>query len=411
VPRLDPRLCIECKGYKLLCGLPKCPILSSYIKRISAATRISNVVEGSTPPSAIVGETGYPNVSVYIGIPPGVFGEKAKIFDDPRSWHMRLGLEDIIELRSSVAMVSTPKIRVSDVWRLYETEIALAVVSVKPVDSEAKVLKVLERSVRFDYLLPPSGPRVQAESIRIVGNPTTYRKLEQIIFDDVKASEGIRELYSAGVDLYTIIRALSLGMLGMRSNRKLVPTRWAITAVDINIGNMLLATVRTYPPLSDTLVYYAEYLYNKYIVILAPGPYKALWIEMWRPRAVFNPGNEVQWLEVRETAPGRFTDLDGGYIAARTAVIEHLNAIKRQAKVAIIREILPQYIYPVGNWQIRETVRYALSKDPILRNPSKQELIEAISKLVSAPLEIVNRVIEFIYEEKQTRLDTFFKKS
>ena len=366
------------------------------------------VLNGSTPPTGVVGEFDYPYVSLYIGLPPGVFGDGAKLYDDSYSWHLRLGLEDIVELRSSLAMLSIPRIRVSDVDRLYECEIGLAVISTKPVDAEARVRKRLSSLLSFDYLLPPMGPKLQAKTISIVGNAKLPRRLEELVFDDVKASQAILELYSYGIDFYTIVRALSIGFLGRRQGRRLVPTRWAITAVDTAIGNRLLSHVRRFQLLSETLVFYAEYLYNRYVVILAPGAYRAQWIEVWHPKAVYNPSNYIGCLEVREVVPGRFTEMDGGYMAARTSVLEYLYRIGRQAKISIIREILPQYIYPVGNWQIRQTVAHALNKGAVLKNPSEKELRDFISKATAIPLEAIEKAIEFIYESKKKTLDTWF---
>ncbi|MEM3974533.1 MAG: hypothetical protein QW320_09215, partial [Ignisphaera sp.] len=265
--RVSARLCIVCKGHKLLCGLSRCPLLSAYSKRVSIAEKLEgSVLGGSTPPTAVVGEFGYPHVTVYVGVPPDVYGDEAKFYDDPQSWHLRLGLEDIVELRSGLAMLTLPRVLVTDVNRLYDSEIGLAVVSSRPVDAEARVRKRLSPVVSFDYLLPPMGPKLQVETINIVGSAKMPRKLEEIIFDDAKASEAIAELYRSGVEFYTIVRALSIGFLGRKSSRKLVPTRWAITAVDTAIGNMLLERIRSCQMVSETMVFYSEYLYNKYIV-------------------------------------------------------------------------------------------------------------------------------------------------
>ena len=50
----------------------------------------------------------------------------------------------------------------------------------------------------------------------------------------------------------------------------------------------------------------------------------------------------------------------GAFFAARLSVSEHLNKVKRKAAVLILREIHPQYVIPVGVWQIREGLREAL---------------------------------------------------
>jgi len=49
------------------------------------------------------------------------------------------------------------------------------------------------------------------------------------------------------------------------------------------------------------------------------------------------------------------------YYAARTAAVEYLHTIRRQASVFIVREIFPDYWAPLGVWVIREAVRDALA--------------------------------------------------
>jgi hypothetical protein len=49
--------------------------------------------------------------------------------------------------------------------------------------------------------------------------------------------------------------------------------------------------------------------------------------------------------------------MDGGYEAARLAVLERLAAMGRRGTVAVVRRIGEGYYVSVGNWQIRETLR------------------------------------------------------
>jgi len=51
----------------------------------------------------VVGEYGWPQVAVYIGEPPEVFGEEAKRYEDP-SLLWGLPLEEIARLRSYVTL-------------------------------------------------------------------------------------------------------------------------------------------------------------------------------------------------------------------------------------------------------------------------------------------------------------------
>jgi hypothetical protein len=55
-----------------------------------------------------------------------------------------------------------------------------------------------------------------------------------------------------------------------------------------------------------------------------------------------------------------YPSIAGAYFAARLGVAEHLFKIKRKAAALVLREIHPEYVMPVGVWQIREGIREAL---------------------------------------------------
>ncbi len=389
-------------------GIDKSIILKSLRHRLKAYLGIrGDTVDGSSPPSLIVGEHGYPYVRLYYGIPPGIYGEDARIYDDPSKWFLRHGLEDIIGFRSNLLNIVFDA-NIYNPYRLYEKEIGLAVVSTKPVDTEALLKEKPRPRIVFDPYTPPRGPSAPVRDVRVSGNPSIPRKLDKIIWDDLRTYDAVLELYRSRVDFYTIVRALSIGFTGRKGQRRIVPTRWAITATDSIIGNELLKKIRSNPSINDLSIHYSEYLYNKYLVILAPGLYSAIWIEAWQPHSLWNPGREQSIIVVREDYRGRVSEMDGGYYAARTSVLEYLYSIGRQARVAILRRIEPQYIYPVGNWQIRLSVKHAFQNKPLARNPSIEELREIIDKKIGLPKHLVEDVISFLYR-RDVKLDKWFR--
>jgi hypothetical protein len=367
LPRIPPELCAKCKGYKRLCGLPKCPILEMFRSQVQAAMAVSKgPLEGSTPPSTLVGEGGYPRVRVYYMIPPEVRSDEARVYDDPALWaESREPLSQIIRLRSSLVS-ATLRVDVRSPERLYELELTPAALSSKPVDSEAELAKPPTPRLSFDGVSKPLGPRGPARRIRVIGNPLLPRRLDQLLWDDARAEDAVVELYRSGIDVYTIQRALSLGALGRLRNRRLVPTRWAITAVDDTLSAWIRRKLRGAETLDAVEVYSAEYLGNKFTVILYPGAGHFEWVEAWHPATVWTrSGSRVVTLRLHEDPMGRRTADDGGFSAARFAVLEGLYKRGRIADVVIIREITPSYYAPVGNWHIRETVRRALRLNPI----------------------------------------------
>jgi hypothetical protein len=383
--RIPPELCTRCKGYKRLCGLPRCPILESFRAQVSVYLKLRGLTaSGSTPPSMLVGEYGYPRVNVYYMIPVDVYGENAKIYEDPVVWATRrLSLDDIVRLRSEL-LSARLEMPVHEPERLYESEVGLAGVSEKPVDSEAELEKAPIPNLRFDGVTKPLGPRAPARRIRISSNPKLNPVVEKIIHDDLDAMSSVEELYKSGVDIYTIQRLLSLGFLGKRFRRRLVPTRWAITAVDDMVSRVLRRELRDRPEVQDTRVYYNEYLGNRFLIVVKPGPGAFEWIEVWQPRSLWvrETSNPVVW-RVEENALGETTAVDGGFSAARLAVLEALAEEGRRGDVIIVREITPAYYAPVGNWHIRETVRRAVKLKPIAVNPTRRELLEILVERVN----------------------------
>jgi len=383
--RIPPELCTRCKGYKRLCGLPRCPILESFRAQVSVYLKLRGLTaSGSTPPSMLVGEYGYPRVNVYYMIPVDVYGESSRIYEDPVAWTTRrLGLDDIVRLRSEL-LSARLEMPVHEPERLYESEVGLAGVSEKPVDSEAELEKAPIPNLRFDGVTKPLGPRAPARRIRVSSNPKLNPVVEKVVHDDVDAMSSVEELYKSGVDIYTIQRLLSLGFLGKRFRRRLVPTRWAITAVDDMVSRVLRRELRGRPEVQDTRVYYNEYLGNRFLIVVKPGPGAFEWIEVWQPRSLWvrETSNPVVW-RVEENALGETTAVDGGFSAARLAVLEALAEEGRRGDVIIVREVTPAYYAPVGNWHIRETVRRAVKLKPIAVNPTRRELLEILVEHVN----------------------------
>ncbi len=387
MPRIPPELCTRCKGFRLLCGLPSCPILDRLRSQTRSLQRAGwrRDVEGPTPPSILVGERGYPRVRLYYMVPPGASPQDAPRYEDPQGWRERgVPLASIVRLRSELLAGSIQLNAARRAFeRLYELEIAPAALSSRPVDSMVELLRTPVPRVSFDGYTKPVGPTAPARRVVVGGNPSLEPKLERVLWEDEKAEPLAWELYRSGVDVYRIQRALSLGALGRLRNRRLVPTRWAITAVDEMLSRRLRDSLRGRPWIDTLEVYYSEYLHNRFLIILLPGAGWMEWIEIWHPHGLWTQtaAAPLVW-RVAEDPLGRKTAEDGGFSAAKLPILEHLSARGRNADAIIVREILPQYYAPVGNWHIRETVRAAM-KRPIARGLSHGELERLAGGLVN----------------------------
>ena len=388
----DPALCARCKGARRLCGRPKCPILERIEANIKLLERIGKLgaqLYGLTPPSTLVGEYGYPKVNVILNIPPTA-EIPADEYEVPEKWWGRKKLEDIIRLRS---MLIGSKFRVGIKERDNKLLEAAreAAISIKPVDAEAIFKRPPRFRLSFDGIIAPLGPSGDVKRVYIVGNPVVPRRVDQLMEDeDVRASDAIVELYRSGISVYQIERLLSLGLLGRKRDRRLVPTRWSITATDSVLADKLLKKVREYEEINEIRIYSSEYIGNHYEIIMVPGAWSFEMIEIWLPRTIWVKA-EKPYISVNyELHDGKWRKegVDGGYHAMRMPVLAYLFKERRQARVIAIREVSPSYYAPVGVWQVRESVRAALARG-YEKKESLREALYDISKRIKTPMNLI----------------------
>jgi hypothetical protein len=168
----------------------------------------------------------------------------------------------------------------------------------------------------------------------------------------------------------------------VKRNRKIVPTRWSITAVDDIIGRRLIKKVKRYPPIDEYHVFSYDALENRYLILLLPGRWSYEFLEAWYPGTFWNryASYPVIYSDY-ESYNGRteYAEIGGCYYAARLATVEFLDRIGRQATAIIFREAYPGYLFPVGVWSVRESVRSAYKGIP----ERFRELDEALNYVFS----------------------------
>ncbi len=334
--------------------------------RFKFATQDTDTVFGSTSPSIFVGRSHYPNVATGILTPVGA-EEQAASFETSSRWYAQnLDIHHILQRRAGMLNSNRrTDVDVYDAWDGFlgvQREVAIAD---QPVDVEIGLSDQPDLDLTMDDITTPTGPRAPAEEAMLTENPHVPRVVDKAVSDDDWRAEGAMAfLYRRGYDVYEINSILSAGALGQDTNRRLVPTRWSITAVDDTIGQYLRGQIRNAASIDKVQVWVNEYVGNRYWIILAPGQWEYEFVEMKSPGSVWNPApaGDVWIASAREDYQGRSDYVDetaGAYYAARVGVLEHLADIDRQAKVLILREVSDEYWAPVGVWQIRESVRNA----------------------------------------------------
>ena len=431
-PPTEKNICLRCKGSRLLCGKPTCPILlkKSVMKSLVPfeinKTQRNVEIFGASPPGFFVGHFNYPNVRIGPLVPFQDFKldidlKDSSILDTPELWFGK-ELVDVVKYRSSLVRnnfkthVSLGKVKRKatpslEIQRLLDSSQQLAMAA-SPVDTETKLDKLNFRLMLDDHA-PPLGPSGITKSIKITENVKVHPKVEYCVSDtDLKAADAVSEylFFKGHVPQSTIKRVFSAGLLGKKENRRLVPTRWSITAVDDIISKALIEEIKKFPEINEYQIFQSSYLDNHFKILLFPGKFLYEMNEVWAPNTLWNvslSGDnrrlKPQIMTDYEFYQGRknyASNITGAYYAARKEVVEYLYKIGRQARVLIFREVRGGYVVPLGVWVIRETVKNAM-------NATQPSIIdnfdEAIGKMADGFM------VDLKYWKKSSKIINFIK--
>lgn len=332
--------------------------------KANSAKLLLGTIDGSSPPSIFVGRYGYPKVRIGPMIPP-LHGDTT-ILDRTELWTGK-NLEEIANYRLSLVL-GTMNVNIHDISSRYLENMQELAMSERPAETEATFEKTpvvdvhMQKELRLDHVAPPFGPAAPLRGFKM-SSLSADQRIETVYYDtDLRAADAMMELYRRSVEMSIIQRVLSMGMLGVKKKRKLVPTRWSISATDDIISSMLVKEIEMNPTIDLFEVTRYSHLANYYSIILIPDD---RWIfemiESWftsRGQVATGADNED------ERGLNHNPTIAGAYFAARLAVAEHLARRHKKAGAIVLREIHPNYVMPLGVWQIREGVREALKKPP-----------------------------------------------
>ncbi|PIN84811.1 MAG: hypothetical protein COV47_05530 [Candidatus Diapherotrites archaeon CG11_big_fil_rev_8_21_14_0_20_37_9] len=367
----SPEVCVKCKG-RLWCG-PKCFILERFRKKEQAVHTIKgNDLHAQSPPGVFVSWYGYPKVNLSPMAPAINPDEGAWITDDSDKW-FGLSSDKIISYRESLVrgnMAFSIKDAADPSYELLDIQESL--MAKKPVDVEMKLKgNPRMRGLSFSDFHAPMGPQADLEKFSMVENPSINPKIDKLVSDtDAKSLDAMIELYKGDVGVNQLHKILSAGMLGIGKNRKLVPTRWSITAVDSNLSEHFIdEKIKYFPQIQEFMLFHSSYLENDFFVLLVPQQWSFELLEVWKPGASWNiDSKEPAFTTDFEFYEGRKSYAEntaGGYYASRVAVAEYLLQKKKQCTAIVFREIGDSGTPSLGVWKVRETVRDAMKKQPV----------------------------------------------
>lgn len=384
---------------------------NAYLKKLTDKIQMKSVkvgkdLDGSTPPSVFIGRWSYPKV--YAG--PMMVAETGdtSIMDSPESWiGENKTQEDIINYRLNLVR-GKQLIKIDDLENPYIEKLQDISLSSKSTDSEATFGKRPVGS-SFNEDSTPHGPSAIIEKFDIE-SVRWDKQLEKTFYDtDLKATEAVMNLHDKDVPFSMMQKAFSVGAIGTGKRRKLVPTRWSITACDSSIANTLLKEVRHYPILDTTRVYEFNSLKNYYAIILLPMEWQYEWMEAF----IQILGKEEMIFSDYETNTDKkeYSSVGGCYYTCKMAVLDALAKQKKQAGVIVLREAYSGYV-PLGVFNVRENVKYAMEQ-PYKEFEGLKESLNYVGTKLKIPINKYVKTSDLLKEllqSKQTTLDNFFKK-
>ncbi len=357
------------------CGNPNCALCNKAYSRLRVEKKIIKKDFSTDTVSPFVSRFNYPNLNVGILAPPEET-EDSWLYDAPKYWAVNnFQIPQIINYRSSL-INSSFQTNVRKRMKFLELSQEAALAS-KPTDIEINLQDKPKFRLNVDSIAAPIGPNAKLRKAKLTENPKIHTKVQKVHYDtDLKASEALIYLYKNNFDENFLSRILSVGNLGIGKNRKLVPTRWSITATDDTLGKHLIKEIKKYNQINYS-AFFGNYLGNYYLILLFP--------EVWGYELFETPvSNPSHFTTDHEFYDGRkyyANNTAGGYYTVRLAILEKLNQMKRQGSALALRFITGDYTLPLGVFVTREAARKAMHNNPI-QFSSKELMLEYAKKLI-----------------------------
>ena len=366
-------------------------------------------------PAPFIGRFGYPQVNIGV-LSPQFLGEMQQ-YDSPQLWSKNnFNINEIAFLRYSLVNSRT-RWSVKDIHR--ESRLLSLVEEValtkQAAELEIKLAKIPQLQFKPESEITPWGPASEIRTARITSNTKVDSRVEKVVNDtDLKAASGIINLYKKGFEENTLTKLISVGNLGLKKNRKLVPTRWSITAVDDTIGKELIEQVKT-TPIGDYQLYFGGDWGNYYLIMYFPEVWSYELFEMyldqkpnsWSQKGYFYSTDYENYAGRKSYAE----ECAGGYYACRLGILEKMLNNKRQNSCLALRFISNEYNVPLGVWVCREATRKSLNGKAL--NFATQELLfkyaeELIKRKFGFDINLLLKESKLLKEKKQqTKLMEF----
>lgn len=386
--------------------------------KIKAMDLVDREFTGNTPPTVFVGSKYIQFKKANLGILSPIDNkQEAKKYDDPYLWYNQdYNIERIVGLRANL-INARKKVDILDARtgnRFLELAQEIAM-SFKTTTIDVELEKKLHPKINLDSIHLPFGPSGDIKKIIATENIKVEQHVEKVFYDtDLKSAEAIKYLHTKGIPEYSLSQILSLGITGLKKNRKLVPTKWSITATDDLLGKDLIKKIKNYNIIDGYKILYGNYLGNYYLILLFPEVFSYELFESAMPDNITDQQASVYTTTDYEGYDGRKTYAEntvGGYYAARLSLLEYLESKKIQASCLLLRFVSSEYSLPLGVFVVRQAVRRTVSSEEIIFNDKKKMLEigrELILKRFNYDInQLLKRSILLNKINTQTKLENF----
>lgn len=344
--------CITCGRVEpQTCQNNQCPYFSTPTKKTLKKDFFGQA------PNLFVGRYGYPNVRVGL-----LATEEYADNDNPKKWTAQeTSIPDIMDLRSSLVN-SQFQANIKDPRNQLLGQAQLVAQASKPAEMEVNLEKTPAFRTSYPQGASPHGASVKLIKSSITENVRIPKQVDKVVHDELRAQDQLEALEEE-INEYQLTKLLTSGLLGEEKTKKLVPTRWGITAVDDSLAKKKLRVVRELPIINEPTAYFGGHYGNFFCVLLFNHHWQYELFEFATGKR-----SDMQPMTDYEPRSGRTNyaqETAGGYYASRLPVLEHLLEEKRQASALVIRFITDEYTNPLGVWVVREAVRKALESKPL----------------------------------------------
>ncbi len=338
-------------------------------------------VTAFSPPGIVVEPLKYPIVRASV-LASTQASEFISIYDHPDSWR-GLDSDAILKMRKCLfrfgAQVDAKTMEPSPLVDTLQT-VAL---SVNPLALHFEVSDIPQKDLVPLGGLLPTGPAVDARNATILNEPETSRVAEKITEQDIPAAEAIWKLLDYEYTLDQVARLMSVGLLGMKDNRRLIPTKSAYKATIDAFVNRAIMELIDRPLTSKFTLSTAELHGDVFTIFAQPGMPRVDYLRVQRTELGIERGFSFEGIKNVSLDPKTSVFADN----ARFAVYHDFVQRRRGCQITVFHMSRNQRSEMLGPWRVRAGVKGALESD-MLELDSRENALAVLQSLLSPNLAV-----------------------